>query len=262
MTRLPGTGLPPFVDAVPPGAVLVDVRSAMDVRGRPGVLPGSVVVDLDADLAGPPGPAGRHPLPAPEAFAAALGARGLADDDAVVAHDGAGGVFAARLVWMLRATGREAALLEGATALRRGPLEDAPVVRPPVARTPVAWPVDRLADLEAAADAALLLDARPGERYRAEVPDVDVRRGHVPGAVSLPCREHVDPDGRLLPVDVLRARFAAAGWHAGAVSSCGSGVTACHTLLVAEHLGLPAGRLWPGSWSEWAATDRPAATGP
>ncbi len=67
--------------------------------------------------------------------------------------------------------------------------------------------------------------------------------------------QNVDPDGFLLPHEVLRRRLADVGVDGGApvVSYCGSGVTACHTLLVLEHLGLPAGRLYPGSWSQWAA---------
>jgi thiosulfate/3-mercaptopyruvate sulfurtransferase len=73
----------------------------------------------------------------------------------------------------------------------------------------------------------------------------------------VPARESSDESGRLLPAEVLRQRLLDAGVAPGWVSSCGSGVTACHTLLVAEHLGLPAGRLYPGSFSQWAATDRP-----
>ena len=259
----------PFVAAVPSGAVLADVRYPAD--GSPGRraheaghLPGAVFVDLDAVLAGPPGPQGRHPLPDPARFARDLGALGIGDGDAVVAYDDAGGVFAARLVWLLRATGRDAALLDGGLTAWTGPREAGAVARPARGLTPVDWPADRLVDLDGAAAAAAagaLVDARPGERVRGEVPDVDPRRGHVPGATSLPCREHVGPDGRLLPDDVLRARLLDAGWREGVVSSCGSGVTACHTLLVAERLGLPPGRLWVGSWSQWAATGRPAATG-
>jgi thiosulfate/3-mercaptopyruvate sulfurtransferase len=82
--------------------------------------------------------------------------------------------------------------------------------------------------------------------------------------VSVPCREHLDRDGRLRPVEELRARFAEAGVrHAtDVVSSCGSGVTACHNLLVLEHAGLGRGRLYPGSWSQYCRSGLPVATGP
>lgn len=260
--------LAPFVDAAflsaHPHAVLVDVRygpTAVDGARRydAGHLPGAVFLDLDRWLAAPPSPEeGRHPLPDPEVFAEGMRRTGIRDDALVVAYDDDANAFAARLVWMLRVTGHRAALLDGGYAGWRGPLtQEVPAVVP-AAFTARPWPAAQLATMDEAA-AGLLLDARPADRYRGENETLDVRAGHVPGAVSLPCRQNVGPDGFLLPDDVLRERFAAVDrpW----VSSCGSGVTACQNLLVAERLGLPPGRLWPGSWSQWAATDRPAALG-
>jgi thiosulfate/3-mercaptopyruvate sulfurtransferase len=250
--------------------VLADVRWYLDGRsGRDayeaGHLPGAVFVDLDAVLAAHGSPAqGRHPLPDPRVFAEGLGALGIGDRTTVVAYDDAGGVIAARLVWLLRATGHDAALLDGGLAAYDGPLEREASQRPAATFTPRPWPADRLADLAAATDpAVLLLDARPAERYRGGADPVDPRAGHIPGARNLPCRENLDAAGRLLPAAELRARFAAAGVTGDrpVVSSCGSGVTACHTLLVMEHLGLGDGRLYPGSWSQYAHTDLPVATG-
>ena len=250
--------------------VLADVRWYLDGRsGRAayagGHLPGAVFVDLDADLAAPPGPAGRHPLPEPAAFAAAMGRLGIGDADTVVAYDDAGGVVAARLVWMLRATGHPAALLDGGIAAWDGPLETASSARPPAVFTAAPWPPERLASADDAADAVnVVLDARAPERYAGIEEPVDPRAGHIPGARSVPCRENVGPDGRLLPVEALRRRLATAGVDAATpvVSYCGSGVNACHTLLVLEHAGLGPGRLYPGSWSEWSAdAARPAETG-
>ena len=257
----------PFVDpewlADHPEAVLVDVRWYADrTPGRPayerGHLPGAVFVDLDEVLADPASTAdGRHPLPAPERFAAGLSAAGIGDDDVVVAYDDDSGAIAARLVWLLRVTGHAAALLEGGYVGWRGKRETGSVTRPPAPFTPPVWPEDLLVGIDDL-DGRVLLDARPGPRFHGENEVLDARPGHVPGALSVPCRDNVGPDGRLLPVPVLRERLGALedGW----VSMCGSGVTACHTLLVAEHLGLPTGRLYPGSWSQWAATDRPAET--
>jgi ribosomal protein S18 acetylase RimI-like enzyme/rhodanese-related sulfurtransferase len=110
----------------------------------------------------------------------------------------------------------------------------------------------------------VLLDARAGERYRGEVEPVDPRAGHVPGARSLPTREHLDGTGRFLPVEVLQERFASAGVRADSpvVSYCGSGVTACHNLLALEHAGFGPGRLYAGSWSQYSSDPaRPVATG-
>ena len=251
--------------------VLADVRWYLDGRsGRAaydsGHLPGAVFVDLDARLAAHGDPSeGRHPLPEPSAFAAAMGSLGIGDDDTVIAYDDAGGVIAARLVWMLRATGHAAALLDGGIAAWKGPLERAAAVRSACRFTPRDWPAERLASIDDAADPAnVVIDARPRERFRGEPDPVDPRSGHIPGATSVPCREHLDESGRLLGVAELRRRLGAAGVDASrpVVSYCGSGVTACHNLLVMEHAGLGAGRLYPGSWSQWSQDPaRPVATG-
>ncbi len=250
--------------------VLADVRWYLDGRsGRAaydsGHLPGAVFVDLDRWLARPGSPAdGRHPLPDPEVFAAGLAAAGIGDDDTVIGYDDAGGVIASRLVWMLRATGHEAALLDGGLAAYRGDLVCDEPDRPPAVFTPRPWPADRLASIDDAAGGPfVVLDARDGARFRGETEPVDPRPGHIPGARNLPCRDNLGADGRFLPASVLRERFVSVGVSdgSGVVSYCGSGVTACHNLLALEHAGLGVGRLYPGSWSQYSATDRPAATG-
>ena len=251
--------------------VLADVRR--DVPGLTGAaayaaghLPGAVLVDIERWLAGPPSPAdGRHPLPSPAVFAEGMARAGIGDGDVVVAYDDAAGTVAARLVWMLRVTGCEAALLDG--GLR--PDDSRETGRSdPVRRTFTArpWPAAALVGLDEVTDAgSIVLDARSAERFAGAPDPLDPRPGHLPGARSLPCREHVDADGFLLPDAVLRQRLADVGVDGTTpvVSTCGSGVTACHTLLVLEHLGLPAGRLYAGSWSQWAADpDRPVQLGP
>lgn len=269
--------LPPFVDldwvtAHRDEVVLADVRFSLDGRdGRDahvdGHPAGAVFVDLPTVLAGPPtDEGGRHPLPEPATFAAGLAAAGIGDDDVVVAFDDAGGVMAARLVWLLRATGHDAALLDGGLQAWEGPLERGGPFPRPAAFSGRAWPGGLLATIDDAADrSAVVLDARPADRYAGAPDDLDPRAGHIPGARSVPARGNLGDDGRLLPEDELRARFAAAGVEdaSGVVSSCGSGVTACHNLLVMEHLGLGEGRLFPGSWSAWSRDpERPVATGP
>jgi thiosulfate/3-mercaptopyruvate sulfurtransferase len=251
--------------------VLADVRWYLDGRsGREayerGHLPGAVFVDLDRWLAGTATPEdGRHPLPDPEVFAEGMAATGIGDRDTVVGYDDDRGVVAARLVWMLRVTGHEAALLDGGLTAYEGSLETGWVRRSPAVFTPRPWPPDRLASTDDAADRAnVVVDARNRDRYSGEHEPVDPRAGHIPGARSLPCRENVDELGRLLPVKELRERFRAAGItdDVSAVSYCGSGVTACHTLLALEHAGLRPGRLYAGSWSQYSSRpDRPVAIG-
>ena len=250
--------------------VPADVRWYLDGRsGRDaydaGHLPGAVFMDLDRSLAAEASPEeGRHPLPDPAVFAAGMGGFGIADGTTVVAYDDAGGTVAARLVWMLRVTGHPAALLDGGLPAYRGPLEQAAPQRPPATFTPRPWPADRLAGLDDATDPGLVvLDARDRSRYRGDSEPVDPRPGHIPGARSLPCRENLAADGTFLPVARLRERLAGVGVTDAAqvVSYCGSGVTACHNLLVLEHAGLGEGRLYPGSWSQYSHTARPAAAG-
>ncbi len=264
--------------------IVADVRWYLDGRsGRDahaaGHLPGAVFIDLDTVLADPPSSAeGRHPLPSPERFAAGMAAAGIGDDALVVAYDDAGGVIAARLAWMLRSLGVDAAVLDGGVhawvarhgteQLEHGSNDASAASVPAVSFTARAWPAHLLVDADetgrlAASGEALVLDARTLDRYRGDAEPVDARPGHIPGALSLSCRDNVDDTGRLLAVDALRERLVAVGADRHpVVSYCGSGVTACHTLLVLEHAGLPAGRLYPGSWSQWSAdARREAATG-
>jgi len=271
--------LAPIIDAAELAALrdagrdiaLCDVRWYLDGRsGRAayeeGHLPGAIHVDLDAVLAGPTSAAaGRHPLPTPEQFALALGALGIGEETAVVAYDDDADAVAARLVWLLRAIGGDAALLDGGITAWSGPLESGTTTRSPVTREVRPWPTERLATIDDALDPTqVVLDARPTERYTGEVETVDARPGHIPGARSLPCRENVAADGRFLTPAALRDRFRSAGVTDGSevVSYCGSGVTACQNLLALEHAGFAPGRLYPGSWSQYAADiDRPVATG-
>lgn len=268
-----GTWLAAHTDDV----VVADVRWYLDGRrGRAaydaGHVPGAVFVDVDTALSHHAEPtAGRHPLPAPEAFAEALGALGVADDTPVVAYDDASGGVAGRLVWMLRAQGTPAALLDGGLAAWPGELErGAPPARPAAVRTARPWPAHALASVDEVADPApgtIVLDARAPERYRGEVEPVDPRAGHIPGARNLPLGRVLDPaTGRLADPDTLRARFADVGVTeanaADVVASCGSGVSACLLLLALERAGLGQGRLFVPSFSGWSSDPgRTVATG-
>jgi thiosulfate/3-mercaptopyruvate sulfurtransferase len=266
----------PFVDAAwladhLDDVVVCDVRWYLDGRsGRAayegGHLPGAIWVDLATDLSAPASDSeGRHPFPTPEAFAAAMAARGIGDEDTVVAYDDDGGAVAARLVWMLRATGHQAALLDGGIGAWHGPLSTEPETRQPATFAPRPWPAQRIVGIdEVAATGDVVIDARAADRFAGAHDPYDPRFGHIPGARSVPTREHLGPDGRLQEAEALRARFAAVGIEPGVdvVSYCGGGVTACHNLLVMEHAGLPQGRLYPGSWSQWSRDpDRPIETG-
>jgi thiosulfate/3-mercaptopyruvate sulfurtransferase len=254
--------------------VLVDIRWYLDGRpGRPayeaGHIPGAVFVDMEQVLAAPHDDdrQGRHPLPSPERFADGLAQLGIGDGDTVIAYDDGGGVIAARLVWLLRAIGHEAALLDG--GLAAWPADelhpDSPRPRPPAHFTPVLWPAERFATIdEVAATDDVLIDARDSVRFAGGPDPVDPRSGHIPGARNVPTREHLDAAGLIGDADSLRERFAQAGIESGTavISYCGSGVTACHNLLALERAGLGPTRLFPGSWSQWSRDpERPIAIG-
>ncbi|CAM3811433.1 sulfurtransferase [Nocardiopsis rhodophaea] len=255
---------------------VADVRFYLDGRsGRDaylgGHLPGAVFADVDTDLAAPPTTGGgRHPLPTPGDFAAALGRLGIGDDTPVVAYDDAGGSMAARLVWMLRVLGGSAALLDGGIQAWTGALETGAVTPEPRPRTPRPWPADRVVDTatvrSATADPSqLLLDARVHGRYTgAEPAPVDARAGHIPGARSAAWPDNLAEDGHFAAPERLRERFAALGADTATTVTayCGSGVTACHDLLALEHAGFTGARLYPGAWSAWAADgELPVETG-
>lgn len=248
--------------------IVADVRFYLDGRSglagfEAGHIPGALYVSLEEVLSAPAGDArhGRHPLPSPERFAAGLAAAGISDGSVVVGCDDAGGVVAARLVWLLRAVGVSAALLDGGVQAWPRPLERGP--GPRLARAafaPRPWPAATLASIDevAAAGAAVVIDARDGARFGGGPDPVDPRSGHVPGARNVPARSLLDADGRLVSAATLRERFSAVGVGADTrvISHCGSGVTACFNLLALEYAGLGRGRLWPGSWSEWSRDPR------
>jgi thiosulfate/3-mercaptopyruvate sulfurtransferase len=240
--------------------VLADARWYLDgSSGREayskGHIPGAVFVDLDRWLSGPASPeAGRNPLPDPEVFAQGMREVGICDSDTVIAYDDAGGVIAARLAWMLRATGRDAAVLNGGIAAYPGAHETTTPERAPGNFTARPWPAELLADIaETSSGGHAVIDARNRDRFQGLQDPIDPRPGHIPGAVNVPCRGNIDASGKLLPKELMRENFERAGIRSGdgAISYCGSGVTACHNLLVMEHVGLGHGRLFVGGWSQY-----------
>ena len=237
-------------------------------------LPGAHYLHLDRDLSGiKTGRNGRHPLPAREVFAGLVGRLGITPAMQVVAIDRQGGMYAARLWWMLRWLGHaNVAVLDGGVVAwtAEGGALDARI--PVTANTAPAYPpCEPLAPL-VNADQLLarlgrtpLLDARAAERFRGEVEPLDARAGHIPGARNRFFKDNLDASGRFKPAATLHAEFAplvGASSPADVVHQCGSGVTACHNLLAMEVAGFTGSALYAGSWSEWSSDPgRPVATG-
>ncbi|MGQ0719089.1 MAG: sulfurtransferase [Pseudonocardiales bacterium] len=262
----------------PKPPTVADVRWSLTgppgrVDYRAGHLPGAIFLDVDADLAGPPGPGGRHPLPYPAALQATLRAAGIRTAAPVVAYDAADGSVAARLWWLLRWAGHPAvAVLDGGIAAWRaaGLPVTVDVPESPIGTItvrPGSMPVLDAAQAAALARDGVLLDARVPPRYRGQAEPVDRRAGHIPGAFNAPFVELTDAQGRWRTPTRLRElarQWGASGAKIGAY--CGSGINACALVLGLEVAGVtsperPAG-LYAGSWSQWCMEpDRPVATG-
>jgi thiosulfate/3-mercaptopyruvate sulfurtransferase len=263
-----------------PAFVLVDVRHDLtqpETWGESayglGHLPGARFAHLDRDLSAPKtGRNGRHPLPGAGACAELFGRLGIDGTKQVVAYDQGSGMYAARLWWMLRALGHDAAaVLDGGYAAWTREGRPVATAAPAVTRTtfiarPRAWNLDAPAVAASLPSRSLLLvDARARERYRGDVEPLDPVAGHIPGALNRPYAENLDAEGRFKATGTLAAEFGAllgSRTPAGVVHYCGSGVSACHNLLAMAHAGLDGARLYPGSWSEWCAEpSRPTVRG-
>ncbi len=256
---------------------LVDCRWYL---GRPGDgaaayaaghLPGSIHLDLDADLSDHAGygAPGRHPLPSPAAFAERLGRAGIGDGHLLVAYDDVGGWVAARLWWMLDVLGhRDVAVLDGGIAAwtaAGGELTTAVPSWPPTdLHLAAAWTgVISREELKARLGSVVLLDARGVPRYRGETEPVDPVAGHIPTARSAPVDGNL-ADGRFRPVEELAERFrslGADGSDGPVVTSCGSGTSALHHAIAMRLAGLPDPILYVGSYSDWSRSGEPIATG-
>ena len=241
---------------------------------RVGHIPGAHFAPVDTALSGAKtGTNGRHPLPAPQAFADFLGRHGVTDATAIVAYDDVGGQYAARLWWMARWIGlTNVALLDGGLPkwiADGGALTAAmPVPRAVALRArPVPAMVWSAADVQRRIgdSASALVDARTAERYRGEVEPIDRVAGRIPGALNRFFKMNLNADLTLRPAEELRREFSAllAGRPPENIGhQCGSGVTACANLFAMEYAGLTGSKLYPGSWSEWIADPvRPVTRG-
>lgn len=260
--------------------ILIDARSGPGARARyeERHLKGALHVDLDQDLASKPAdPArgGRHPLPSPEAFAAVLGRLGIGPETRVVVYDDkAGANAAARFWWMLQAIGHaDVRVLDGgieaalAAGVPTGTGGSRPVERPAYRFERWQRPTADIDEVASAVQApeCLVIDVRDPVRYRGESEPIDLLPGHIPGAINVPFASNLGADGRFLPSEELARKYRAVMGErdpSKVIIHCGSGVTACHTLLALAHAGIVGPKLYVGSWSEWSRSGRPIAKGP
>ena len=236
-------------------------------------IPGAVYAHLDQDLSSPiTAQSGRHPLPESKAFCQWLSACGFDRHCQVVVYDDSGGAMASRLWWLLKCLGHEAvALLDGGwqawLAAGYGVSHQHP------ARTPGHFDAEFDSGFWVSTDDIInnledpvfqLVDVRAAERYRGISEPIDPVAGHIPGAINIPLTENLDAQGKFKSVDELQALYAEVNQQYPAdrqVYMCGSGVTACHSVLAQVVAGLALPRVYTGSWSEWIRdASRPVAT--
>ncbi|AUY35257.1 sulfurtransferase [Pseudomonas soli] len=254
-----------------PGLVILDCRFALedvDYGQRSyaeGHIAGAHFADLERDLSGPvlKGSTGRHPLPDPQRLVERLREWGVDNDSQVVLYDDGPGAFAARAWWLLAWLGKRDAVFILDGGLKAWHAAHLPLsLDPPVRRE---GNFSGEPDMKLLIDAAhlskrlgdpamTLIDARGLPRFRGEVEPIDPVAGHIPGAQCAAFTDNLGEDGRFLPADKLKQRFAeklGARSPEHLVAYCGSGVTACHNLFALALAGYPLGRLYAGSWSEW-----------
>lgn len=253
----------------------------LDATNKPGAydsylqahLPGALFVDLEqqlSELSGSPADGGRHPLPTPIAFANTLGQLGISPSTHVVVYDDNHSTnAAARFWWMLRALGhKHVQVLDGgmAAARRAGMVLHAgkEQAKPSDPYPQKEW-ILPLANLEEVKQASvdhnqLIIDVRSSERYLGLSEPIDQKAGHIPGAINIPLASNLDPDGKFIDRLAIRKKYQeviAQRDASNVIVHCGSGVTACHTLLAFDYAGLAIPKLYVGSWSEWSSNDLP-----
>lgn len=259
--------------------ILIDARGGADAFGRylNGHLKGAYFADLETDLAGPVSDAskgGRHPLPGKEEFSEFLGSLGISPESIVVVYDDKSGAnAAARFWWMMKMGGHSRILvLDGGLeeALQQGAVLEKELPREPedLGTYPLkSWNAETVTIDQVAVAAAdpqqLVIDVREAYRYLGESEPIDLIAGHIPGAVNVPYLSNLN-GSTFLDAEKLATKYTditGPRKPENIIIHCGSGITACHTILAMAQAGLPLPKLYVGSWGEWSRNERPVALG-
>lgn len=261
-----------------PNLVLIDASAGSKARYDEKHLKGALYIDLNTDLAdikADYADGGRHPLPTTDQFATVLGKFGISPSSHVVIYDDKNGSnAAARCWWMLKAIGHpKVQVLNGGfnAAIEAGlATSNQTETAKETGKYPIGnWNLTQaaLSEVEEASKNGkqLIIDVRDANRYAGLTEPIDLIAGHIPGAANIPFTENLDSNGWFLAPDVLKAKYEKALTGFGAAQTivhCGSGVTACHTLLAMAYAGLPIPKLYVGSWSEWSRNDKEMVLAP
>ncbi len=256
-------------------AVIIDARGGPDakVRYERGHVPRALFVDLETQLSEKAAQAkdgGRHPLPKIENFAKLLGELGISNESQVIVYDDKNGAnAAARFWWMMRAAGHEKIWVidGGLQAVEKSGIAlstETEEVRKAAKYEAKAWqlPVVSMEEVKKASTTGtqMIIDVRESYRYNGESEPIDKIAGHIPGAINLPYIDNLNEAGEFLTDGELKSKYEKALVDKKpdqVIVHCGSGVTACHTLLAMEQAGISGAKLYVGSWSEWSRNDLP-----
>lgn len=251
--------------------VLIDASAGSKDRYDKNHLAGALFADVNNDLAniGDFAIGGRHPLPSLEQFAGMLQKFGISKDSHVIVYDDKmGGNAAARLWWMLKAIGHEKVqVIDGGfdAAIKAGfptsSAEELPKHAAPYEIGTWALPLSDINEVERVSKTAdhIVIDVRDANRFAGLTEPIDLIAGHIPGAANIPFTENLEADGTFLAPDVLKEKYLkalASLKPENVIVHCGSGITACHTLLAMDYAGLPIPKLYVGSWSEWSRNNK------
>lgn len=251
--------------------VLIDASAGSKARYDQTHLSGALFADVNTDLAniGDFAIGGRHPLPTLAQFSEMLQRFGISKDSHVIVYDDKmGGNAAARLWWMLKAIGHEKVqVIDGGfeAAVKAGFPTSAALETPkhaaPYPLTAWTLPLSDIGEVESVAktQSHIVIDVRDANRFAGLTEPIDLIAGHIPGAANIPYTENLNTDGTFLEPAVLREKYTKVFENfkpENIIVHCGSGITACHTLLAMDYAGLPIPKLYVGSWSEWSRNDK------
>lgn len=258
--------------------VIVDASNEKNAKANYDTkhLEGAVFVDLNSQLAAIKDDVaigGRHPLPETERFAATLSQLGIAAESHVIIYDHKNGSnAAARLWWMLKSAGhKKVQVLNGgiqaAEKVRIPISSNTSTIKSTASYTIDDWqlPTATIDEVEKVAQSKdhIVIDVRDAERYHGVTEPIDLIAGHIPGAINIPFIENLDNEGLFLSPEELQIKYKKIFGDMSSeniIVHCGSGVTACHSLLAIAHAGLEIPKLYVGSWSEWSRNNKPIAT--
>ena len=250
--------------------ILLDARAGGNAAERftNEHLQNAQFVDVETELAAKPDNAahgGRHPLPSLFNFATVLGEKGVRKNSRVVIYDDKNAAnAAARLWWMLKAVGHNSVqVLDGGLQSAKNvgfPTTSEmtfPIIQKPYWVNIWFLPTADILEVEKAAQSLrhTVIDVRDAYRFDGESEPIDLIAGHIPGAINIPFTENLAADGHFLSPRTLKKKYQTALKRPnteGVIVHCGSGITACHTLLAMSVAGLPMPKLYVGSWSEWS----------